>query len=85
MIYKSNYMYNFIRKDVVIAAIKWLKENKKIFEEVEVNDEWADEWLNSEFSSFLNNDEIENDNENDPDAELEHGTLEQENNEEKNT
>ena len=85
MIYKSNYMYNFIRKDVVIAAIKWLKENNKLYEEVEVNDEWADEWLNSEFSSFLNNDEIENDNENDPDAELEHGTLEQENNEEKNT
>ena len=85
MIYKSNYIYKFICKDVVIAAIKWLRENNKLYEEVEVNYEWADEWLNSEFSSFLNNDEIENDNENDPDAELEHSTLEQENNEEENT
>ena len=79
-------MYNFIHKDVIIAAIKWLKENK-LYEEVKLNDEWADEWFNSEFSSFLNNDEnqIENENENDSDAELEHGTLDQENNEEENT
>ena len=85
MIYKSNYMYNFIHKDVVIAAIKWLKE--KLYEEVELNNEWADEWLNSDFSSFLNNDEnqIENENQNDSDAELEHSTLDQENNEEENT
>ena len=38
-------MYNFIHKDVVIAAIKWLKENNKLYEEVEFNNEWADEWL----------------------------------------
>ena len=87
MIYKSNYMYNFICKDVVIAAIKWLKENNKLYEEVELNNEWADEWLNSEFSSILNNDEnqVENENQNDSDAELEHSTLDQENNEEENT
>ena len=54
MIYKSNCMYNFISKDVVIPAIKWLKENNKLYEEVELNNEWVDEWLNSEFSSFLN-------------------------------
>ena len=62
-------MYNFIRKDVVVAAIKWLKESNKLYEEVELNNEWADEWLNSEFSSFLNNDEnqVENENQNDSD------------------
>ena len=27
MVYKSSYIYNFIRKDVVVAAIKWLKEH----------------------------------------------------------
>ena len=87
MIYKSNYMYNFIHKDVVIAAIKWLKENNKLYEEVEFNSEWADEWLNSEFSSFLNNDEnqVENDNQNDSDVELENSTSDHENNEEENT
>ena len=25
MIYKSNYMYNFIQKDVVMKAVEWLK------------------------------------------------------------
>ena len=53
-IYKSNYMYNYIRKDVVAAAIKWLKENNKLYGGVELNDSWADDWLNSEYSSFLN-------------------------------
>ena len=87
MIYKSNYMYNFICKDVVIAAIKWLKENNKLYEEVELNNEWADEWLNSEFSSFLDNDEnqVENENQNDSDVELENSTSDQENNEKENT
>ena len=53
MNYKSNYMYKYIRKDVVISAIKWLKENNKLYGGVELNVSWADEWLNSEFSSFL--------------------------------
>ena len=46
-------MYNYIWKDVVISAIKWLKENNKLYGGVELNDSWADEWLYSEFSSFL--------------------------------
>ena len=40
-------MYNFIWKDVVIGAIKWLKENNQLYNEVEINDSWADDWLNS--------------------------------------
>ena len=54
MVYKSHFMYSFIRKDIVIAAIKWLKQNNKLYSEVEINDNWADEWLNSELSSFMN-------------------------------
>ena len=33
MIYKSHFMYSFICKDVVIAAIKWLKQNNHLFQE----------------------------------------------------
>ena len=60
MCYKSNYMYNYIRKDVVIAAIKWLKENNKLYNEIELNDSWADDWINSDYSSFLQVGEHEN-------------------------
>ena len=45
MCYKSNYMYNYICKNVVIAAIKWLKENNKLYNEIELNDSWADDWI----------------------------------------
>ena len=38
MCYNSNYKYNYIHKDVVIAAIKWLKENNKLYNEIELNE-----------------------------------------------
>ena len=59
MSYKSSYMYNFIRKDVVIGAIKWLKENNQLYNEIQINDSWADDWLNSEFATIVdeNNDD----------------------------
>ena len=60
MCYKSNYMYNYIGKDVVIAAIKWLKENNKLYSEIELNDSWANDWINSDYSSFLEKGQHEN-------------------------
>ena len=45
-------MYNFIRKDVV-SAIKWFNENNKLYGDVKLNETWDDEWINSEFSCFL--------------------------------
>ena len=62
MIFKSNYMYNFIRKDVVAAAIKWLKENNPLYSSIELNEDWANSWINSDLSSFvegMDNDECE--------------------------
>ena len=47
-------MYSFIHKDVVIAAIKWLKENNPLYSSVDINDNWADEWINSDLGCFLN-------------------------------
>ena len=49
MNYKSSYMYNYICRDVIIAAIKWLKVNNKLYHGIELNDSWAEDWLNSEF------------------------------------
>ena len=60
MSYKSNYMCNYIRKDVVVAAIKWLKHNNKLYEGIELNDSWAEEWINSQYSSFLSETEYDN-------------------------
>ena len=60
MCYKSNYMYNYICKDVVIAAIKWLKENNKLYNEIKLNDSWANDWINSDYLSFLQAGEHEN-------------------------
>ena len=53
MSYKSSYMYNFIWKDVIIGAIKWLKENNQLYNEIQINDSWADDWLNSEFATIV--------------------------------
>ena len=53
-------MYNYIHKDVVIAVIKWLKDNNKLYNEIELNDSWADDWINSDYSSFLQVGEHEN-------------------------
>ena len=46
-------MYNFIRKDVVVSAIKWLKESNKLYGYIELNEAWADECINSDFHVFL--------------------------------
>lgn len=60
MIYKSNYMYNFIRKDVVCAAIKWLKNNNKLYSHIGINEEWADDWINSDFAKlYEENEEVD--------------------------
>ena len=55
MVYKSHFMYSFIRKDVVIGAIKWLKENNDLYADVEINENWVDEWVNSDLSCFFDN------------------------------
>ena len=53
MVYKSHFMYSFIQKDVVIGVIKWLKENNDLYVDVEINENWADEWVNSDLSCFV--------------------------------
>ena len=52
--YKSYYMYNYIHKDVVASAIKCLQENNQLYGDIEINDRWADDWINSDLSTLLN-------------------------------
>ena len=44
-------------EDVVIAAIKWLKENNPLYSGVDINDNWADEWINSDLGCFVHDDD----------------------------
>ena len=53
LIYKSSYMYHFIRKDDVMVAIKWLKENNPLYADVPINEDWDKEWMDSGFASFI--------------------------------
>ena len=39
----------------MIGAIKWLKENNDLYADVEINENWIDEWVNSDLSCFLDN------------------------------
>ena len=39
----------------MIGAIKWLKENNDLYADVEINENWVDEWVHSDLSCFLDN------------------------------
>ena len=57
--YKGNYMYNTIRKDVVMDALVWLKHNNEHYRDIEINDFWVDYWENDELGMLIdaNNDD----------------------------
>ena len=42
--YKGSYMYNTIRKDVVMNALRWLKNNNEFYKDIDINEFWADHW-----------------------------------------
>ena len=51
--YKGYYMYGSIRKEIVMNAVKWLKENNDYYKDIELNDLWDDEWKQSELSTLM--------------------------------
>ena len=51
--YKGCHMYGSIRKEVVMNAVKWLKANNEHYKDIELNDLWDDEWMQSEFDTLL--------------------------------
>ena len=51
--FKGYHMYGSIRKEVVMNAVKWLRENNEHYKDIELNDLWDDEWMQSEFDTLL--------------------------------
>ena len=51
--YKGYHMYGNIRKEVVMNAVKWLKESNEHYKDIELNDLWDDEWMQSDFDTLL--------------------------------
>ena len=58
--YKGHYMYDYVRPDKVMTALKWLKENNHMYYDIDINYCWnTDELIaNSEFvNPNVNNDD----------------------------
>ena len=51
--YKDYHMYGSIRKEVVMNAVNWLRENNEHYKDIELNDLWDDEWMQSELDTLL--------------------------------
>lgn len=51
--YKGYHMYGSIRKEIVMNAVKWLKQNNEFYKDIELNDLWDDEWKQSELSTLI--------------------------------
>ena len=41
--YKSYYMYDYVRPEKVLAALRWLKVNNKHYAEIVINDKWLED------------------------------------------
>ena len=40
LVYRSHYMYGYVRPEKVINALKWLKCNNELYSDISMNDEW---------------------------------------------
>ena len=38
--YKGHYMYDYVRPDKVLTALKWLKANSPLYSSIEIDDKW---------------------------------------------
>ena len=45
--YKGHYMYDFVRPDKIMIALRWLKENNSLYSNVDINDSWITDQLNN--------------------------------------
>ena len=41
--YKSHYMYDYVRPEKVLAALRWLKANNEHYAEIVINDKWLED------------------------------------------
>ena len=42
--YKSHYMYDYIRPELMLTALNWLKTNNKFYDDIDVNSNWKAQW-----------------------------------------
>ena len=43
LVYRSHYMYGYVRPEKVINALKWLKCNNELYSDISINEEWEHE------------------------------------------
>ena len=46
--YKSHYMYDSIHPQKMIAALQWLTENNPLYSQIELNENWTNQWNKSD-------------------------------------
>ena len=68
--YKSHYLYNYVKPNVVLTALRWLKENNPLYANVIINNNWLSDSSrdnNEIFVGLFNTsiDNIDTDNTND--------------------
>ena len=45
MKYKSHYMYDYVRPEKILSALRWLKANNKLYSQININDNWSSDAL----------------------------------------
>ena len=65
--YKGHYMYNYVRPNVVLTALRWLKSNNPLYANVIINNNWLSDSANDDNEMFVGlfNTSIDTDNTND--------------------
>ena len=62
--YKGHYMYDFVRPDKIMIALRWLKESNSLYSNVDINDSWITDQLNNnefvEQNGTSDNDHVNN-------------------------
>ena len=57
--YKGHYMYDYVRPDKVMTALKWLKKNNPMYSNIDINDSWINDDLIAN-SEFVNPNDVKN-------------------------
>ncbi|XP_033847315.1 uncharacterized protein LOC117393232 [Periophthalmus magnuspinnatus] len=53
--YKGHYEYHFVDTNHLKEALKYLKENNQYYQDIEINEEWVNEFAKEEENEVLNN------------------------------
>ena len=67
LVYKGHYMHEYIRPLRVIKALRWLKQNNELYRDIQICEDWEQEWENAdnEFWRAVTSQELVTDSNND--------------------